>query len=363
MKKSAAYLLVSSDLFALTAKARELVADLLPPAEHDFGLEIIAGDVETIDAASQAARKCLDAVATVGFLTGGRKVVWLKDAAFLSGKTMSDPSVRAPLDGLMEAIRAGLPEGQALIVTAPEADGRSAFCKVFAEHGTVWSQEPPAKPAAARDQARGCLAELLREEGLRAGPDVIDRILDKAGTDTAQLASEVVKLAAYAGERKDLSSEDVEAIVSSAKGVPPWDLAEAVGRKDLPLAIRLVRQLLFQRTPAMMMIATVNGRLRDLIVLNSALENGWLRLSGSGAQWASLPPEAETVLSGVSDRDPRQTHPYRLKMLATQAKGFSSAELQRCQQIVQASHERLLTSSMPEQLVLEIMLIRMLRRR
>lgn len=361
--KSAAYLFVSPDSFTLSAKVKELVAQLLPATDQDLGLEIVAGDVETIDAAAAAARSCLDAVATVGFLSGGRKVVWFKDATFLSGKTMSAPSVRVSLDGLADMVRAGLPEGQALIVTAPEADGRSAFCKAFAEGGTVWTPEPAAKPAVAREQARARLAELLRGEGLKAGADVIDRILDKAGTDTAQLASEATKLAAYAGDRKDVSTDDVDAIVSTARGVPAWDLADAVGRKDLALALRLVRQLLFQRTPAMMLIATVNGRIRDLIVLNSALENGWLRLSGSGAQWANVPPDAEVVLSGVSERDPRQTNPYRLKLLAGQARGFSSTELQRCQQVVQSCHERLLTSSMPEQLVLELMLIRMLRRR
>jgi len=70
----------------------------------------------------------------------------------------------------------------------------------------------------------------------------------------------------------------------------------------------------------------------------------------------------EKGFAEVLDRDPRKTHPYRAGLLARQAMRFSASELRRCEEEIQEANEKLVSSGVSSRAILELMLIRMLRR-
>ena len=241
-------------------------------------------------------------------------------------------------------------------------DKRFSVFKAFLGKGEVFDFGTPDKPRLARSQARARLEQLLRDAELKADAGIQDLILDRVGADTWQMVSEVGKLAAYMGERKAVQEADVKAIVASCRDVPAWDLTDAVGRRDLPDALALLRQLLFQKISPIKIVSDLAGRIQELLIHRVALDNGWLQMHGRDAVWRAVPPEADRLYGEALDRDPREAHPYRVSVLATQASHFTSAELQKGQELVQSAHEQMVTSSVPERLVLELLLVRILRR-
>ena len=176
--------------------------------------------------------------------------------------------------------------------------------------------------------------------------------------------SEIEKLAAYVGDRDTVTKADIAAITSSSREAVGWDLADAVGARDLPRALSVLKQLLFERRPAFMLIRGLENRIAQLQLLREAINKRWLRSQSGGrgkqAVWADLPPEVDAILSEDLARDPRKEHPYRLLLLAEQASKFKIRELEDCRRALMQAHAELVSSRTPDDVVMELLLVRML---
>ena len=128
MVKQAA-LICGNDEYLVTSNAREWVDAVCPIDEQALGLELVAGTALTIDEAVYALDGVLAALRTVG-LFGGKKVVWLRDAAFLKHAViMKNAKVKELLASLASDLKSGLSEEQYLLISGPGIDRRSAFYK------------------------------------------------------------------------------------------------------------------------------------------------------------------------------------------------------------------------------------------
>ena len=81
---------------------------------------------------------------------------------------------------------------------------------------------------------------------------------------------------------------------------------------------------------------------------------------GAVGEWGDLTPEVEEVLTVALKKNPRSLHPFRVGILAQQAKGGGAGVLRRNQRLAMAAHESLVSSSVPEGTILELMLAKML---
>ncbi len=362
------YLIYGGDDYLVSAKARDIIDRLLTPDERTLSLETIDGAAETIDVALEALGQCLQAVMTLGFL-GSRKVVWFKDVTFLAdNRTGRSEAVKARLGQLTDAIKAGLPDGTTLVVTAPAVDKRYAFFKACKSTGEITEFAVSDKAYLNEKEADQRLRELASKAGLRMDDDVRSAFLARVGTETRAIANELEKLAVYAGDRAEIALADIEAVTSAAREAVAWDLADAVGGRNLRRALSLLRQLRFQRVSPIALIAGLESRVRDLIVYREGLDKGWLRAGGDhrgrpSAAWGGVPPEVETAFGEHFGRDPRSAHPYRVRVLAGQARRFSMRELRTCLRAVTRAHEKLVSSSVPPEIILELLLISMLGKR
>jgi DNA polymerase III subunit delta len=227
--------------------------------------------------------------------------------------------------------------------------------------GEVQAHDLPGRPKEQDASARDFAEQQLEKAGLRSRFDVVDALLRKCA-DNRSIAMEVEKLALYLGARKDVAVADVEAIVSSSRETAGWDLADHFGKRDLPAALRTLRQLLFQKESPHGMVAGLEGRIRDLIVLKECLNRRWARLVGSGdwpkVQWSGE-PEADAAL-GAFEKDPRTINEWRVGKLTLQASGFSAEELNRCHRLAVETHEQMVSSPVPAEMLLELFLIKAL---
>jgi DNA polymerase-3 subunit delta len=350
------------DEYRVSAKAKEILLAWCPPDQQDLGLEVFDGAVETIDEAVAVLRRTLDAVSTVG-LFGGNKVVWLRDASFFSESIPGKyEAVKEAVAQLTEEIKRGLMPGQRLLISASKVHRGYAFYKACSAVGAVLEFDQPEKPREQMEQATATVQELLQAEGLKAPQAAIQILIDKAGFETRQLVQEVRKLATYLGDRRELTVEDVREMVSPSRESATWDLAEALGQRDLVGCLRLFRQLLFQKESPVALLMGIEGRVRDMLALRTLMERGYLRLSSGSyvnAVWAESPEarEAAQLLAGSLLKG----HPFRLAMLAKSAAPFTVEELRRWYALAVRTHERMMIGGAPDELLLEFMMVDMIR--
>ena len=358
------YLMYGEDEYLVSAKAQEIVNVLVPAADRALGLEVIDGMADTVDGAVRALSECIEALQTVG-LCGNRKAVWLRDVNFFTDNAIGvSEAVKSRVGDLTSALKAGLLPQHVLIVTSSRIDKRSAFYKTCKERGEVDEFSIPDKGYLAERQAAKRVGETLSRSGLRMKEGAFDAFLEKVGTDTRQIVNEIEKLDVFTGERKVIQLSDVETVTSSSRNALTWDLADAVGRRDLGRALEVLRQLMFQKESSIGLIIGLENRIRDLTVYREALDKGWLSMAersrGSILKWEAVPAEVDCRFSEEFNRDPRTIHPYRAARLAEQANLFSMRQLSECRQLVMDAHVKLVSSSVPQLLTLELLLIRML---
>jgi DNA polymerase III subunit delta len=362
---TSAYLVYGSDEYRVSAKSKEIIDKLLSPEEQAFGLETVDGAVENSAAAINAIGKCIEAVSTRG-LFGGKKVVWFRDVSFLSDtQTGKVDAVKEQLDHLTAAIKAGLPAGQSLVMSSPSVDKRFAFYKSCKDVCEIHEFSMPEQNYAAERQAKEVLAEILRRTGLTMNGDAREAFLEKVGTDTRNIANEIDKLAVFLGKRRNAETSDIEAVTSSSRESKAWDLSDAFGKRDLGQCLEIMRRLTFQGESPIMLISVIEGRIRDLSIFRKALDAGWLTLDRgykgeTVVKWQALPPEADKMFSEYFEKDPRKTHPYRAGLLLAQAKSFSPGKLMQCQKAAVEAHEKMVSTAVPDEMLLEFLLIQML---
>lgn len=377
------FLIWGSDEYEATKKARDLVEQLCPPDKQTFGLETIDGRVDTIELAVAALNKCLSAIRTVGFF-GDAKTIWLRDVKFFTPKAGAggggedggedegdegggglSEDVKERIAALVDEIKKGLPDGQTLVINCDKIARNAALYKAVQAGGEIHEFNPPEKDYQAAEVTQDYAEGVFREAGLSPRDGVVEEFLDRTGRDSRQIHNEVEKLALYLGGKKEVRSEDVRAIVSATREAAVWDLCDALGQRELPRALTIFRQLITQKEAPQLIISLIESRLRDLIVFRQSLDRRWLRVNKSGnrvfTDW--VPATEADALLGALPKDPRKMHWFPAGRLADQASKFSFEELQRAHRLTTAAHERMVSSPVPAEILVEHLLVAVMARK
>ena len=363
---STIHLVCGSDDFLVEDKARKIVDAGVPVAERTLGLEVLDGRVEKVDEASRVIRQCVEAVQTAGFFGGG-KLVWLKNATFLNPQVRPGDSegVKACLAELTACIKAGLPEGQRLLITAVSVARNTAFFKACQAAGEVSDFGSGEKSWELERLSRERLSGMLRTFGLQMSEEVSERFLQRAGTSTRLLVNELEKLRLYRGKSTEpVTAADVDAIVSVGREAMAWDLTDAMGDRDPVRLMQALRQLQAQDENAIGLVTMAESRIRELIVLRYAIDQRWLQAGensyGLFCKWnEGLPPEADQLLGSLS-RDPRKTAAFIQRRAAVQATRYTLPELRRARHLLIELREKLVSSSAPPEILIETTLLRLM---
>ncbi|MBN2684471.1 MAG: hypothetical protein JXR40_04275 [Pontiellaceae bacterium] len=352
------FLFYGNDEYLVGLNARKKVDEICPAAEQDLALEIILGDAGKIDEAASAIDQCVAAFRTVG-LFGGKKVVWFRDVTFLSNAViMKNDRVKRLLGELTKDLKAGLSPDQFLVISAPGIDKRTAFFKALNEVCEISEYAVPERDYEARPLALQRAATLFKREGYSIDSAALDAFIDKTGFETRQIMNEVEKMVLFKGADKKIGLEDVQIITSASGEALAWDLTDAVAERRLADAIRVFRQLLFQKQTAVGLIIQIENLFQNLLRFREYMDAGWLRMNGNRIQWAN-DPEVDDYFSVMPD-DPRKMHWFRATKIARQAAAHSTLRLASCKKLVVDAHERMLSEgSIPHELLVETLLARL----
>jgi DNA polymerase-3 subunit delta len=216
--KIRAVLFHGSDLGLIRERAAAIAKTVIADLSDPFRVVELQAKTLRDDPARLA-----DEAAAIAF-TGGRKVVWIKDAG----------------DSLAEAARALFEQSgwdALVIVEGPELAGRSRLVELFADDDTAASVACYPDREAAIERV---IDETLAAHGLEIAPDALAFLSEHLGGDRAVTRAEAEKLALFCAGQKSVSRADAMAAIGDSAAVGVDDAIAGAFEGD---QVRLSRAL------------------------------------------------------------------------------------------------------------------------
>src|SRR5262249_8254869 len=104
------------------------------------------------------------------------------------------------------------------------------------------------------------IGEQFARHGVKASSDACRALVELVGDNLQELATEVDKLAVYAGH-DEIGVDEVELLVAARPDVPPFVLPDAWGRRDVGAVLAACESILERSAPRTREIPSLVGRL------------------------------------------------------------------------------------------------------
>jgi DNA polymerase-3 subunit delta len=350
------------------AEVKKTAADLamkLAPSDDPFSVETIDGAVGTVDEAVDRVRSTIEALLTLPFFAGA-KLVWLKNVSFLSDTvTGRSDTVIQEVDRLLEVFEKGLPDGVRFLLSAPEADKRRSAYRTLSKRGALHLRDKPDFGwGATEDDLINWVGRRAQTVGVLLSHEALEVLTARVGVESRQLDTELEKLSLAFGPGHELSASEVRELVPATRAGGIFDLSNAIARRDLPLCLQSLDQLLRQGERAIViLLAAIVPTVRNLLVVKDLLD-----------QHRVQPPSRPTSFAGILNRLPAAAtahlprkkdgaiNAYPLGIAAVNARRFSLAELERAFLGCARANRDLVTTQLAEGVVLTRLVVELVGR-
>lgn len=189
-----------------------------------------------------------------------------------------------------------------LLLEAPKVDRRLRWVKRVAQLGGLRDCSGPRRP----QEVRAWIDDRIRAAGRKPARGVAAALLELVGGDLDRLAREIEKACLYAGERREITADDVHEVTGEVRPRAVYLLTDAIGRRDLAEALELSAELLAQGEAPLALLGALANHFRRLVRAREC-----------------QPLTAREVARQLS------LHPYAAERLVEQARRFDPARLQR----------------------------------
>jgi len=354
MPAKASIFITGSDEAAVKKAAVATAAELAPGADA-FGLEVIDGGADTVDAAVSKIHETIQGLQTMPFL-GGTKLVWLKSATFLTDSvTGRSESVTTALDGLCEVLKVPLPDGVTFLMSAIDPDKRrTAYKQLIKLCRTVLHDKPDLGFRAGEEELIAWTAGRARERGLKISHEAVEVLAARIGLDSGQLDNELEKMVTAFGTGHPIEARDVRELVPATRESGIFDIGNAVAARDLPLALETLSQLLRQRESGIgILLASIMPTVRNLLLVKDLLARHRIDPPSQPQFFASA---LNRLKPSDIDHLPRKKdgtlNTYPLGIAARNSVHYTSAELFRAFQGCANANLQMVTSQAGDEVIL-----------
>lgn len=299
-----------------------------------------------------------------GFSHPGGDLSWAD--RLVSGASSSRGNVKEKSDRFSEAVASGFPANNILLLLTENVDKRKKLFTQIKKHGEIidCSVSEGASRAAVQQQ-RQVIGEMasrvLAEHGKKMAPEVLEALFERVGFHPAAAVMELEKLALYDTDRRDITLEDLDLLVSRTREDAIFELTEALGARNPARTLKVLNHLISDGMHSLAVLAALRNYFRKLLIfksLQARTEPPWSpRLNPGEFQHRYLPALRETGLWP----ELLKGHPYGLYLAFNQAAAQDAAYLRHgLEQLLEAEF-RLKGSPIPAMIVLEELLISMVR--
>lgn len=357
-------LVYGDDDFSVKQRSRQLF-DLWCKESGGMDHEIVDAAVQNTAEALTAVGRLREAMDTLPFF-GGSKVIWFQNCSFLGDdRTAKSNAVIESLFALSEHLKLFLWEGVRLLISAGKPDERRVFFKSLKKLATLESFM--ALSADDKDwvgAAETHALKILRAAGKEISDEALAEVVTRTGPNLRALTSECEKLASYTGDRRAVTLEDVQVIVTRQKQAKAFALAESLGERDLPKLLRTLDEELWEmrvdkKKSEIGLLYGLISKARVLLFMKELRNMGALKpahdYQGFKSQLDRLPA---TDLPADKKINPLALHPFVLFKAFRQTENYTAGELISAMDALLQCNLKLVSSDLDEALVLQQTLIK-----
>lgn len=279
------YYFYGDEPYLMERGVSRLLERLVDPASRDFNLNVYYG-------AECKGEEIADTAQTLPMFADWR-VVLVKRGEALSA---------AALDQLFFYVQNPSPTS-CLIIQGEKIDQRKKFFTELKKHGVLVECKRPYE-----NQLGAFIKSEAGGYGKRINAAAAEMLVHLVGNNLQELASQIEKVAMYAGQRGTIELSDVRSIVSDTKVDNVFELANALGAKNLATAMRRMQTILRDGEAPLMLLAMITRHFRQVWQVRELLDKK-----------AAEPEIAKKT--GIN--------PYFLKGMLKQASNFSTGECRR----------------------------------
>ena len=169
----------------------------------------------------------------------------------------------------------------------------------------------------------------------------LNLLVEMVGNNLWDLNQEIEKIVLYAGDRRRLTEQDVEAITSHRPQSKIFNFTEKVGSKNISQALKIMDELYRERTPSVMILISLNNHFTFLCRIRELMDEGM---------------SSEEIAKKL------RKHPYYVKKSMSQAQRFSETSFDTVFDLL-ARADGALKSGMNDRNVMEMTLIQICRQK
>lgn len=295
------YCIFSKEAFECQEAVNRLLQALLPnPGQKELSLSIL-------DGAQLDEQELGNALDTFSFLTK-LKVIWIKQA----------DKIKKSLQESLIHYFSRPASSQYLLLTAPALQKNTLFYKAAEKEGIVldiaelkpWEKEQR-------------LAEWVNKQASASlkviSYPVCQLLVKRMGADQAMLAQELEKLICHAGDRKEITQHDVEALCHRQPADTIWQLGEALFSRNAAAALHILHALLLDGEPLLPLLRQIRSQFQT--------EYQIALLLAQGKQAQDISQEFPYLKGKILETHMRQARQYGLASFKRALLALDEAEL------------------------------------
>jgi len=212
---------------------------------------------------------------------------WVEETVnYCEEKGLSIPPAEDTAGLLERTIETGFPKGNHLIITTDRVDKRRKLFQSIRNSGMIIDCSVPkggrmADRAAQEAVLKGRMKEILTEGGKRMDKAAYTALNEMTGFDLRTFSSNLEKLVNYVGSRKEITINDVQAVLKRTKKDPVYEFTNAVTDKNIEKAFFYMDSLLSggDIDHPLQLLAAVLKQFRHLLLIKDFVESSY------GSDW------------------------------------------------------------------------------
>jgi DNA polymerase-3 subunit delta len=206
--------------------------------------------------------------------------------------SQSVPSGEDKSKKLQEAIEKGFPKGNHLIITTDFVDKRKSLYKSIDKNGIIIDCFVPkgdrrTDKIAQEEVLNEKITSILKKYDKTMDQNASMAMYNMIGFDLRSISSNMDKLISYVGERKNITTQDVEYVLKRTKKDPVYEFTNAVTDKNTERALFYLDSLLAggEIDHPLQLLAAIVNQVRRLLIIKDFTESLMGRVWFSGCKY------------------------------------------------------------------------------
>jgi DNA polymerase III delta subunit len=348
-------LIIGDDDDLIRKKTAEVTKAAAGENADEFSLDIIKENDNSTPI--QLINDVIKSIQTPSFF--GRKTICLQNCTFFDseGAKTDKSSLSCQFRALAAIIAEGIPSDIFLILSGPGLDSRKSIYKSCTKAKAQIHNFKKIQLMARnwQEQVSGLIQQCARSKQLKLQRNALEYLVQVIGPETGRIEPELEKIHCACPHNNSISYNDIADICTGNSSTAFWAYSNALGERQLKMACKAIDNILQQsKDPEQAVMGLLLQTARHFKLLLKAklfMQIAKIRNPNQVDSYLKNMPPADQAK--FQNNEFSKLHPYRAKILATNAALFSGSELIDAVKTFTETNRKLVRSPVSRRLLLE----------